>query len=37
MENGLVCITIDGYTAGFIKAEEGTLKNMYPPGWRKMC
>lgn len=33
---GWVLVTVDGYSAGFGKADRGVLKNHYPRGLRKM-
>ncbi|MBU7321028.1 RsmF rRNA methyltransferase first C-terminal domain-containing protein, partial [Paenibacillus oleatilyticus] len=31
---GHVLVCIDGYPVGWAKAQDGMLKNEYPPGWR---
>lgn len=31
---GYVLVCMDGYPAGWAKAQDGMLKNEYPPGWR---
>ncbi len=33
---GLYAVCVDGYVLGLAKQIDGTLKNLYPKGWRKM-
>jgi NOL1/NOP2/fmu family ribosome biogenesis protein len=35
-KNGFAGVCVDGYTLGWAKQSGGTLKNLYPKGWRKM-
>ncbi|HHV59684.1 MAG TPA: NOL1/NOP2/sun family putative RNA methylase [Clostridiaceae bacterium] len=35
-DTGLWAVCVDGHTAGWGKQMGGTLKNLYPKGWRKM-
>lgn len=35
-EKGYHVICIDGYPLGWVKAQNSTLKNQYPPSWRMM-
>lgn len=36
VDNGFVLVCVDGYSLGFAKNNNGTLKNRYLPGWRWM-
>ncbi|MBU3811593.1 MAG: SAM-dependent methyltransferase, partial [Candidatus Niameybacter stercoravium] len=33
---GYHVICVEGYPLGFVKSNNGTLKNQYPPHWRMM-
>jgi len=35
-DKGYHVICVDGYPLGFVKAQNGSLKNQYPPNWRMM-
>ena len=35
-EKGYHVICVDGYPLGWVKAQNNTLKNQYPPSWRMM-
>ena len=36
VDNVFVLVCVDGYSLGFAKNNNGTLKNRYLPGWRWM-
>ena len=33
-EKGYVAVCVDGFPLGWAKQDGGTLKNLYPKGWR---
>ncbi|HOV25072.1 MAG TPA: RsmB/NOP family class I SAM-dependent RNA methyltransferase [Pseudobacteroides sp.] len=37
VNDGLICVCVDGHTLGWAKCSGGVIKNQYPKGWRRMC